>query len=209
MESSNYLLYSSTPKQKEKIPENPIKPLVTLNGTLFIKKTCPKTAFGENIRIGVSIRAPGPPRSNDEWTRAINQINVIKDAKRGFQQTQKTWFENGTTWIIATPVFGTTSFKIIIEPSALLTTGLVVETYLRKVTAVHNVQPQTEYGAGVEINFKVNWEIGPDHLNEPSSWPPTVKASSWTPTITKRKFKELQPPNRSYDSEPQPGTSRD
>lgn len=148
--------------------------MITLDGTLIINKQCPKSNYGENVQIGVSIKAPRLPRSNQDWQEVLSKSKVIKGTTKGFQQTFNSWFEGGTTWVIATPLFGTTKIKIVLEPSALITTGFAIETYLRKLTTIHVIEPNAAYGAGVTIEFEVKWEFGAENLDAV----PKVTASS-------------------------------
>lgn len=174
--------------------------LTTLNGTLFIVKEQVKNPYGENIRIGLGIKASTTPRKPEVWRKILNKSSFIKDNKKCFQQTEKSWFERGAVFVIPTPVFGQTRFKLVLEPSALLATGFIIEIYLRKFTVVHPVEPQATLAAGATIEFKIIWDAEPNAL----SATPTVKASTWKLSNQREEKKE----NQVQPGPSQPGTSK-
>lgn len=184
MESISQTLVSSTPKAKKETRETGklIPKQLTLDGTLFIKKESPKSSYGENIRIGICIKAPSLPKSDQDWEQILEKTKIIKDNKRGFTQTERTWFNGGISWVIATPTFGITNLKIVLKPSALATTGFTIETYYRKFTATHVIDPNASFGTGLTIEFNVSWDLSVDNQDQK----PTIKTSSWESYLAKK-----------------------
>lgn len=103
---------------------------ITLVGAIFIEKT--RGTNREKVDIVVSLRKHARPRPVQDWNRLINRKQPTTVSRREFVIDRDCWINhNGINWIIPTPLFGETTVKIRLAPSALLSTGFILEIFRR------------------------------------------------------------------------------
>lgn len=153
-----------------------------LIGNLSIKRSGIDTGFAERVRIGASLRGNVKPKTIKEWERIVKNKSPTTTPNRNFQIDENFWFGKGISWVIPTPLFETTSIKLNLEASALLSTGFIIEIFRRDSTIVHEVKPTTVFTGGCIVKFDVNWNLSTNTANAT----PILKPRKWTqpPTQT-------------------------
>lgn len=162
------IVYNVKSAHKDRNPS--IGPM--LYGHLSITKTTKSNHFDEKVRIGVSIKSLSKPNTTLQWIRHLERTPIF-DEIRHFQVSKNYWFREGLRWIIPTLLFDTTTIKVCLSPSALLTTGFLLEIFLRDSTLVHEIKPDAAYGAGATIIIKINWNLSSgttQPIIQPAEW---------------------------------------
>lgn len=145
-----------------------------LNGKLTVLKPA-EGHFAERVRIGVGLKTLAKPRSFEEWSNIINKKNPLSTATRNFQVDKDYWFSKGVNWVIPTPIFEKTKIHILLEPSALLSTGFLIEIFRRDSLIIHEVSPSPTLSAGATIELQVNWQL----TTVGSTATPVVRPARW------------------------------
>lgn len=174
LNKSNKLVYVQSVSASASRPNKEQKERIVVNGSLKIQRPYCQS-FAERIRIGVNIRANSKPRPTCEWLDIIYRKTPLTVNKKQFQIDQNYWFSTGINWVIPTPVFDESVIKISLEPSALSTTGFIVEVLNRDSTIVHEVQPDVKFAAGAENVFRNKWNV----TSNTSLATPTITAADW------------------------------
>lgn len=167
------ILFEPSTSKNSKNKKFAVKPV--LNGRVIIDRPHEDSTFPEQVRIGISIRSGKKRRSTQDWVNLIQRKPLLTAFTRSFQIDQKYWFTKGISWIIPTPIFETTTITIELEPSALLSTGFIVEIHRRDSTIIHEVEPGSPLSSGATINFGVNWNL----LTAAATASPTVRSRGW------------------------------
>lgn len=131
----------------------------SVSGKLKVKKD--KNRFSEQARIGICIKSTKSLRTEKEWNQLLQKFAPEISDERQFFVPQSKWFKNGQTWFISTNLFSETEIEIDIEPSALLSTGIQVEIFLRYTIVTKYIKPSATLSAGGKLTLKINWKTVP------------------------------------------------
>lgn len=116
----------------------------------------------EQVRIGVNLKASKTLRSSEEWNELLAKSVVNNQEEFPFFINKNKWFTVGHTWFLPTQLFGETKIEIDIQQSALLSTGIQLEVFLR-YTTVTKYFPATEVStAGGKLTIRIRWKAVPD-----------------------------------------------
>lgn len=158
---------------------------INLSGELKIHKPFTNSKFKENIRICVSLRPTTNPLTLNEWIEILETKRLTTAKLTNFNVNESHWFNSGINWVIPTPVFETTNIEIKLNPSALLTSGFILEIWRRDSNIIKEFQPSATLAPGATINFKTNWRIASkDSII-------TSKPTTWTRRQEERKAKPV------------------
>lgn len=134
-----------------------IQPKIT--GILSVNRPTHST---ESVRIVVRIGKKQSKLSNHGWNDIVENRYAFTETSGYFDITQSCWFGKGFTVVIPTQLFGTTTIKLNLDPSALLTTGFFIEVFKRNAVGLHKVDSSVRYAAGLEVFLQIKWILSTD-----------------------------------------------
>lgn len=163
MDSKFKLVFVKTSNLSKKTKANQSNKGV-VNGELFVQQphNFQIENFSERVRIVIAIKGFGSNndlKSERDWHKILERQNPLSINSSRFQISEDNWFTNGITWVVPTSIFSTTSFRINLEESHLLTSGFIIEIYQRDAAFVKEVQPSFNLRDGVIINFVTSWHL--------------------------------------------------
>lgn len=154
-----------------------------VNGELFVHRpnNFEVENFQERVRIIIGIRGfrtNNKFRGEKDWQQILDRQNPLSTNTNCFQISEENWFADGITWVVPTNIFSTTTFRIDLRESFLLTSGFIIEVYQRDTAFVNDVEPSFNLRSGAVINFKTSWHLHSNPVQTSSSVRPKTRTNS-------------------------------